>query len=82
MDTAGNEANGFTDQQVANITGSTNTAPSFPSTVTTSFDVEENNDAGAEVGTVAATDPDGDTQTYSLDSTSTRCSTSAPARSR
>ena len=29
--------------------------------------MEENNAAGAEVGTVEATDPDGDTLTYSLD---------------
>ncbi len=70
VDAVGNEANSFTDQQVANITGSTNTAPSFPETVTTSFEVEENNAAGAAVGTVEATDPDGDTLTYSLDATS------------
>ena len=70
VDLAGNEAESFTDQQVSNVTGSANTGPSFPSTAPTSFDVEENNAAGAAVGTVQATDPDGDPLTYSLDPTS------------
>ena len=47
-----------------------NRAPTFPATVPASLEVAENNAAGAQVGTVAATDPDGDALTYALDSAS------------
>ncbi len=49
-------------------TGSTlNTAPSFTSPPS-SLSIAENSESGANVGTVAATDADGHTLTYSLDS--------------
>ena len=47
-----------------------NGAPTFPATAPATFEVAENNAAGAPVGTVAATDPDGDALTYTLDSAS------------
>ena len=47
-----------------------NRAPTFPATTPASLEVAENNAAGAPVGTVSATDPDGDELTYSLDSAS------------
>ena len=47
-----------------------NRAPTFPATAPTSLEVAENNAAGAPVGTVAATDLDGNALTYSLDSAS------------
>ena len=47
-----------------------NEAPAFPSNATTSVSLDENNAAGAAVTTVTATDPDGNTLTYSLDDTS------------
>ena len=47
-----------------------NAAPKFPTTAPGSFDIAENNTAGAAVGTVAAADADGDTLTYSLDNAS------------
>ena len=47
-----------------------NRAPTFPATAPATFEVAENNAAGAPVGTVAATDPDGDALTYTLDSAS------------
>ncbi|MCY4373994.1 MAG: fibronectin type III domain-containing protein [Spirochaetaceae bacterium] len=43
------------------------TAPSF-SELTASFSIDENNPSGATVGTVAASDGDGDSLTYSLTS--------------
>ena len=43
-----------------------NTAPSFASDAPSGFSVVEGSAAGTAVGTVAATDPDGDTLTYSL----------------
>ena len=46
-----------------------NSAPAFDSPPD-ALDVAENSAAGAEVGTVAATDADGDAVAYSLDSTS------------
>ena len=48
----------------------TNRAPTFPATAPASLEVAENNAASAAVGTVAATDPDGDALTYALDSAS------------
>ena len=48
----------------------TNRAPTFPATAPTTLEVAENNARGAPVGTVAATDPDGDALTYALDSAS------------
>ena len=47
-----------------------NRAPTFPANAPTTLEVAENNAAGAPVGTVAATDPDGDAVTYALDSAS------------
>ena len=47
-----------------------NRAPTFPATEPTTLEVAENNAAGAPVGTVLATDPDGDALTYALDSAS------------
>jgi len=47
-----------------------NRAPTFPATASASLEVAENNAADAPVGTVAATDPDGDALTYALDSAS------------
>ena len=47
-----------------------NRAPTFPANAPTTFEVAENNAAGAPVGTVSATDPDGDALTYTLDSVS------------
>ena len=47
-----------------------NRAPTFPATAPASLEVAENNAAGAPVGTVSATDPDGDALTYALDSAS------------
>ena len=47
-----------------------NRAPTIPATAPTSLEVAENNAAAAPVGTVAATDPDGDVLTYALDSAS------------
>ncbi|MCY4584026.1 MAG: cadherin domain-containing protein, partial [Chloroflexi bacterium] len=47
-----------------------NRAPTFPATAPSTLEVAENNAAGALVGTVAATDPDGDALTYALDSAS------------
>ena len=47
-----------------------NRAPTFPANAPTTFEVAENNARGAPVGTVAATDPDGDALTYALDSAS------------
>ena len=65
-DVAGNDAQGFTDQAVTK--GTFNAAPSFPSSAPTALSVAENSVAGTAVGTVAASDPDGDTLTYSLTS--------------
>jgi len=47
-----------------------NTSPSFGTGAPTSLTIAENSPAGTTVGTVAATDPEGDTLTYSLDATS------------
>ena len=47
-----------------------NRPPTFPANAPTTLEVAENNAAGALVGTVAATDPDGDALTYALDSAS------------
>ena len=47
-----------------------NRAPTFPANAPTTFEIAENNTAGASVGTVSATDPDGDALTYALDSAS------------
>jgi len=47
-----------------------NHAPTFPATAPSTLEVAENNAAGALVGKVAATDPDGDALTYALDSAS------------
>ncbi|MYE02650.1 MAG: hypothetical protein F4Y03_15515, partial [Alphaproteobacteria bacterium] len=44
--------------------------PAFPANAPTTLTVAENNAAGAPVGRVAATDPDGDALTYALDSAS------------
>ena len=49
----------------------TNAAPSFPSSAPAALSVAENSPAGAEVGTVAAADEDGDTLTYVLGSSGT-----------
>ena len=65
-DVAGNDAKGFTDQAVTR--GTVNIAPSFPSSAPTTLSVAENSAAGTAVGTVAATDPDGDALTYALSS--------------
>ena len=45
-------------------------SPVFPANAPTTFDIAENNSAGAPVGTVSATDSDGDALTYALDSAS------------
>ena len=50
--------------------GAANANPSFPETAPTELSVAENSAVGTEVGTVAATDPDGDTLGYLLDSAS------------
>ena len=63
-DAAGNGVKGFA------RTVDANAAPRFPSTAPAEFGVAENNAAGAPVGVVAATDLDGDTLTYTLDSAS------------
>ena len=47
-----------------------NGAPSFTANAPTTLEVAENNAAGVTVGTVSATDPDGDALTYALDSAS------------
>ena len=47
-----------------------NSAPTFPANAPTTLEVAENTARGAPVGTVAATDPDGDALTYALDSAS------------
>ena len=44
-----------------------NTSPSFGTGAPTSLTIAENSPGGTTVGTVAATDPEGDTLTYSLD---------------
>ena len=44
--------------------------PVFPANAPTTLEVAENNAAGAPVGTVSATDSDGDALTYALDSAS------------
>ena len=65
-DVAGNDANGFTDQAVAK-TELANAAPGFPVEMRRRrSSVDENSASGTAVGTVAATDPDGDALTYSL----------------
>ena len=63
-DASGNKAAGFTE------TVATNAAPRFSSDAPARVSVAENNAAGAAVATVAASDPDGDTLTYALDSAS------------
>ncbi len=50
--------------------GTSNTTPFFPATAPETLEVAENSAGGTEVGAVAATDPDGDTLSYSLDTTS------------
>ena len=62
----------FTDMTVRNITGLSfvNKEPYFASGTTAALSVAENSAGGTAVGTVAATDPDGDTLTYALDDTS------------
>ena len=47
-----------------------NGAPTFPANAPTTLEVAENTARGVPVGTVAATDPDGDALTYALDSAS------------
>ena len=62
-DAAGNDAESFPFQ-----VASTNAAPRFPENAPTAFSVAENTAPGTVVGTVAATDPDGDSLTYTLTS--------------
>ena len=69
-DGGGHEVASFTDRTVTNTTAVTNSAPSFPADTPGTLAVAENNALGAPVGTVAATDADGDTLTYSLDTAS------------
>ncbi|MCY3698924.1 MAG: tandem-95 repeat protein [Gemmatimonadetes bacterium] len=74
--TAGDDANPLQDgngRRVADFTGRTvrnpaSGAPSFPTT-TSRRSVRENSAAGRVVGTVTATDPNGDPLTYALSST-------------
>ena len=66
QDGKGNDAASFTDRAVTIVSSAAPTFTSPPS----SLEIAENNVAGAAVGTVAATDADGDTLTYSLDPTS------------
>ena len=70
QDAAGNDAANLAGQTVSN---GTNTAPSFSSssTVPSTLSVQENSPAGTAVGTVAATDAEGDELTYSLTSAGT-----------
>ena len=63
-DASGNRVANFSE------TVNTNAAPGFPSNAPATLSVEENSAAGAAVGAVAATDPDGDALTYTLDSAS------------
>ena len=49
-----------------------NGPPTFPDTTPATLAVDENSVGGTAVGTVAATDDDGDTLTYTLDSASGR----------
>ncbi|MYI67987.1 MAG: hypothetical protein F4103_04240, partial [Boseongicola sp. SB0673_bin_14] len=62
-DAAGNDVANFSDK-----VASTNPAPRFPENAPTEIDVAENTAPGTAVVTVAASDPDGDTLTYSLTS--------------
>ena len=62
-DAAGNDTKNFAD-----LVAGTNPAPRFPETAPTAFIVAENTAPGTAVGTVAATDSDGDSLTYTLTS--------------
>ncbi|MYH24292.1 MAG: hypothetical protein F4156_03630, partial [Holophagales bacterium] len=62
-DAANNQVAAFTGKSVANLQGG---APSFDDGDDVTLGIAENNADAASVGTVAATDPDGDTLTYSL----------------
>ena len=62
-DAAGNDAESFP-YQVA----SANSAPRFPENAPTAFSVAENTAPGTVVGTVEASDPDGDSLIYTLTS--------------
>ena len=55
---------------VTDVQETTNGPPTFPATTPATLEIAENNAKGAPVGTVAATDPDGDALTYALDSAS------------
>ena len=64
QDRNGNRVAGFTGESV---TVATNAAPVFPDATPTELSVAENTAAGELVGTVAATDRDGDSLIYRLD---------------
>ncbi|MYE93115.1 MAG: hypothetical protein F4238_07100, partial [Gemmatimonadetes bacterium] len=63
-DVAGNEAAPFTGADAVAVRRVSD--PSFDDGATATFSIDENNADAASVGTVAATDADGDTLTYSL----------------
>ena len=72
----GKDASGAADttvdatRSVRIVVGDVEEPPVFPATAPTTLEVAENNAAGASVGTVSATDSDGDALTYALDSAS------------
>ncbi|MDE2691322.1 MAG: cadherin domain-containing protein [Acidobacteriota bacterium] len=63
-DKAGNAADDFSGKPVTNLQGFT--APAFDDGDDVTFEIAENNADAASVGTVSATDGDGDTPTFSL----------------
>ena len=63
-DIAGNNAATFTGTSAVTLTKVSN--PTFDDGAAKTLSIDENNDDAASVGTVAATDGDGDTLTYSL----------------
>ena len=75
LDKSGLQTSGYSnhkvDGSVQTAIPPANTVPSFDDGAAKTLSIEENNTDAATVGTVAATDSDGDTLTYSLTSSST-----------